>query len=106
MAFPVVFGGLTLLNPEVGEERVDQALNFLAGIRMDTGLGSLFDRTDWLRIQPYVLESVLLWERARVAARRSIEGSSRAIHKIYMLRRGVDLLHSPNPVGLLSEFLR
>ena len=84
--------------------RVDEVVAWLGGIPMSTGLLGTTDRSTWQLLQPYVLESVVLWEQARVASTRTV-GGDHARMICCLLKRGERVLGSADPLGTMRELL-
>lgn len=84
--------------------RVDEVVAGLAGVSVITGLLGTTDRTTWQLLQPYVLETVCLWEQARVAATRTV-GGDHARMICCLLRRGERVLGSTNPLRTMRGLL-
>lgn len=103
-AFLGVFAGATVGSPVRDGFRVDEVVAWLAGVPMNTGLLGTTDRTTWQLLQPYVLESVCLWEQARVASTRTI-GGDHARTTCCLLRRGERVLGSTDPLQTMRELL-
>ncbi len=99
-----MFAGATVGAPIRPTSRVDEVVAWLAGIPMGTGLLGTTDRTTWQLLQPYVLESVCLWEQARVASTRTT-GSDHVSSLCCLLRRGENVLGSPDPLRTMRELL-
>ena len=76
----------------------------VAGLELNTGLLGTASPTLWLQLQPYVLETVAIWVAARVAAIRASGGES-SVSYVYLLRRGEQLLRSPDPHRALQGWL-
>ena len=102
--FGMLFGGGSLLLPERPLHQADEAAARLAGLDLNTGLLRSVDRGLWTQLQPYVLDSVAIWQSARVAAVRTI-GSDHTSAFVYLLRRGEELLRAADPVGTLHGWL-
>jgi hypothetical protein len=101
----MLFGGGSLLLPERPLHQADEAAARLAGLDLNTGLLGSVDRGLWTQLQPYVLDSVAIWQSARVAAVRTV-GSDHTSAFVYLLRRGEELLRSADPVSTLPGWLR
>ena len=109
MAFLGVFAGVDLSSPQRHLSDVDRHVGILAGLNVQVGLLGAFDDTG-VQLQPYVLETVLIWQQARVAAARGAEpefGLSRQrwVDYLYLLRRGQQLLTMGDPVAGLRGWL-
>lgn len=73
--------------------------------------GGLIRAASWLglttagspQLQPYVVETLTLWQLTRVAASRSAEGQAATV--LVMMRRGEDLLRAEHPAGFLRDLL-
>jgi len=109
MAFLGVFAGADLSSPQRSLTDLDRHVGLLAGLDVQVGLLGVFDDTR-VHIQPYVLETVLIWQQARVAAPRGAEpefGLSRQrwVDYLYLLRRGQQLLTMGDPVAGLHGWL-
>ncbi len=102
--FGMLFGGGSLVAPERPLHQVDQCVARLAGLDLNTGLLGTVERSLWTQLQPYVLDTVAIWQSARVAAVR-IVGSDHTGSFIYLLRRGERLLRSADPVTTLHGWL-
>lgn len=76
----------------------------VAGLELHSGLLGTASSTLWLQLQPYVLETVAVWLAARVAAVRGSGGESSISH-VYLLRRGEQLVRSPDPYRTLLGWL-
>ena len=103
-AFVSVFAGATVGTPVRDGFRVDEVVAWLAGVPLNTGLLGTADRTTWQLLQPYVLETVVLWEQARVAATRTV-GGDHARMICCLLKRGEHVLGSPDPLRTMRELL-
>lgn len=99
-----VFAGATVGAPVRPVERADEVVAWSAGVNLNTGLLGTVDRNTWQLLQPYVLESVVLWQQARVAALRTTGGDHTATI-LSLLKRGETLLGSSDPVRTLRELL-
>jgi hypothetical protein len=99
-----VFAGATVGAPVRDAHRIDEVLAWLAGVPMSTGLLGTTDRTTWELLQPYVLETVCLWEQARVASTRTV-GGDHARTVCCLLRRGENVLGSADPQRTMRELL-
>ena len=84
--------------------RVDEVVAWLAGVGMNTGLLGTTDRNTWQLLQPYVLESVALWEQARVASTRTV-GGDHARMICCLLKRGEQVLGSADPLRTMHGLL-
>ena len=82
-----VFAGATVGAPVRDGFRVDEVVAWLAGVPLNTGLLGTTDLSTWQLLQPYVLETVCLWEQARVASTRTI-GGDHARMICCLLKRG------------------
>jgi hypothetical protein len=102
--FVNVFAGATVGAPVREASRVDEVVAWLAGINLNTGLLGTTDRTTWELLQPYVLETVCLWEQARVASTRTL-GGDHARTVCCLLKRGEGVLGSPDPVRTVRDLL-
>ena len=102
--FGMVFGGGSLLAPDRPLHTVDAAAARLAGLDLNTGFLGTVERSLWTQLQPYVLDSVAIWQSARVAAVR-IVGSDNTASFVYLLRRGEELLRSADPLRTLHGWL-
>jgi len=100
----MLFGGGSLLLPERPLRQVDESVARLAGLDLNTGFLGTVERGLWTQLQPYVLDSVAIWQSARVAAVR-IVGSDNTASFVYLLRRGDQLLRSAHPVRDLRQWL-
>lgn len=103
-AFLGVFAGASVGSPVRDGFRVDEVVAWLAGVPMNTGLLGTTDRNTWQLLQPYVLESVALWERARVASTRTV-GGDHARTICCLLKRGEKVLGSADPLRTMRELL-
>ncbi len=104
VAFTNVFAGATVDAPVRESHRIDEVVAWMAGISLATGLLGTVDGATWQLLQPYVLESVCLWEQARSASTRT-PGGDRARVICCLLRRGEGVLGSSDPVRTLRELL-
>ncbi|HEY5820634.1 MAG TPA: hypothetical protein VIT20_01570 [Propionibacteriaceae bacterium] len=99
-----MFGGGGVLDPARPFDTVDRTVAWLAGLDIYTGLLGTTSRPMWEQLQVYVLETVSLWQQALIAAPRTI-GGDHASSAVYFLRRGEQLLQSPDPVNVLRSLL-
>jgi len=104
MAFSRVFADATMVDPKRVMDQVDRAVADLGGVDLYSGLFGTAKSALWDRVQPYSLEVVLLWQQARVAARRTTPGQYGGAY-VFLLRRGEQLLQASDPVGALRGFL-
>jgi len=99
-----VFAGATVGAPVRDGSRVDEIVAWLAGVPLNTGLLGTPDATTWQLLQPYVLETVCIWEQARVASTRTT-GGDHARAFCCLLKRGEDVLGSSDPLRTLRALL-
>lgn len=103
-AFRRVFAGATMADPMRELDKVDRAIAKLGGVDVYSGLFGTAKTELWHQVQPYTLEVVLVWEQARVAARRTTAGQY-GVAYVYLLRRGEQLLQATDPVSALQGYL-
>ncbi len=107
--FVDLFNGASLDDPIRPGTRLEQSFFRLAG-RVSSG-GSLTRAASWLgltmsgspKLQPFVVETLALWQFTRVAASRPAGGQAATV--LVMMRRGEDLLRAEHPVGFLRDLL-
>ncbi|GAA3560885.1 hypothetical protein GCM10022197_15480 [Microlunatus spumicola] len=84
--------------------RVDEVVAWLAGVPLNTGLLGTVEPRTWQLLQPYVLESVCVWEQTRIASTRTT-GGDHARTVCCLLKRGEGVLGSPDPYRTVRELL-
>jgi hypothetical protein len=102
--FLQVFAGASVGAPVRDAARVDEIVAWLAGVPLNTGLLGTADLHTWQLLQPYVLETVCLWEQARVASTRTT-GGDHARTLCCLLKRGEHVLGSADPRRTMRELL-
>jgi hypothetical protein len=102
--FLQVFAGATVGAPVRDGARVDEIVAWLAGVPLNTGLLGTADLHTWQLLQPYVLETVCLWEQARVASTRTTAGDHTRTF-CCLLKRGENVLGSADPQRTMRELL-
>lgn len=102
--FVSVFAGASVGAPVRDGFRVDEVVAWLAGVPLSTGFLGTADQHTWQLLQPYVLETVALWEQARVASTRTT-GGDHARMICCLLKRGEHVLGSPDPLRTMRELL-
>lgn len=103
-AFSRTFVGATLGDSKRTLDKVDRSVADIGGVDLYSGLFGTAKTALWEQIQPYSLEVVILWQQARVAARRTTPGQYGAAY-IFLLRRGEQLLQATDPVSALQGYL-
>ena len=101
-----MFTGASLLDPVRPVRRIDEALQALSGVGPRRNLAA------WLglaapsdpSVQPYLMESVVIWQQARVAALRTWGGQT-AVTTVTLLTRGANVLTAPFPAAALRDYL-
>jgi hypothetical protein len=99
-----VFAGATVGAPIREGSRVDEVLGWLAGIPLNAGLLGTPDQHTWHLLQPYVLETIALWEQARIASTRTTGGDHVRVF-CCLLKRGENVLGSSAPHRTVRELL-
>lgn len=99
-----VFAGATVGAPIREGSKVDEVVAWLAGMPLNTGLLGTAEVHTWQLLQPYVLESLALWQQARVASTRTAGGDHAGVF-CCLLKRGEDVLGSPDPHRTMRELL-
>jgi hypothetical protein len=105
--FTETFAEVRLAAPVVEMPSVDRAMDRL------TGWASKRSAIGWLsgqlafrpEVQPYLMESVLIWQQARIAGMRSWGTAQRSAAGVVLLPRGAELLKSSDPVAGLRALL-
>ena len=106
--FGAGFDGASLLAPVRPVRRIDEAIHELSGTKQTLGAAAT-----WLglampsspTLQPYLMESVVIWQLSRVAALRTWGGQTAAT-TVTLLPRGAGMLSSVSPVALLRDWRR
>lgn len=104
MLFRQAFGPIAAM--PLPTRRIDQLpddLAALGGIRLGT-IRVRGDQPGALLLQ-LALESVLIWERAGIAARESSGTSLNVVHAVVMLRMGLTVLRSDDPEGTVRRLI-
>ena len=105
--FAETFARVRLTSPVVDMPSVDQAMGRLTGwVPKRSALSWLGGRVGIRpEVQPYLLESVLIWQQARVAGMRSWGSAQHSAAGVVLLPRGAELLKSSDPAAELRALL-